>query len=166
MAERAEHPDLSCLQRTCELADLLDHLLVQIVGARVQAGRVDLHRQQHLVVAGHLRALTDQLQVGVDQRRAVRRQLGVARRVQPPRQLVALCRRGAFDPLQPPDRSVCGARQHRAPLRQPPLLGVRVQQREGERTAGEHRREPASVTLGDGSERVAAIGHGDQLDVT
>ena len=137
-AQRAQHLDLRTLEPAGDVADLLDHLLGAQLAAAVQARRVELDAEQDLVVVGDLRALPDQLEIGLDDRRPARRQRRIAGGVQPARELIALRRRGALDPLQPPDRRVGRRGQDGPPLRQPALLDLGVEQREGERAAGEH----------------------------
>ena len=113
----------------------------------MQPRDIELDREQDLVVMGDLRALPDQLEIGLDDRRPARRQRRIAGVVEPARELVTLRRRGAFDPLQPPDRRVGGGGQDRSPLRQTALLYLGVEQREGERAAGEHGRQQPSAAL-------------------
>jgi hypothetical protein len=108
---------------------------------------VDLHRDQDLVVMGHLGAPPDQLQVGVDHRRPAQRDRRVARVVEPARELVALSRRGALDPLDPTDRRSGGAREHKPPAGEAALLRLGVEQGERRDSAGERQRQPAAPAL-------------------
>ena len=62
-AQRAQHPDLRTLEPAHDLADLFDHLLGGHFAAAAQARRIELDREQDLMVMGDLGALTDQLQV-------------------------------------------------------------------------------------------------------
>ena len=99
----------------------------------------------------------DQLEVGLDHRRAAERDRRIALGVQPARELVALRGCGPLDPLHAPDRRARRAGQHQPPPGQPPLLGLGVQQRERHDAAREHRGQPAPRALGQRSDRAVAI---------
>ena len=113
----------------------------------MQPRSLELDGEQDLVVVGDLRALPDQLEVGLDDRCPSRRQRRIAGGVEPSRKLVTLGRRGALDPLQSPDRRIGCRRQDGSPLRETPLLDLGVEQREGQRAAGEHGRQQSPAAL-------------------
>ena len=106
----------------------------------------------------------DQLEVGLDQRDAPRRDRGIALVMHPTRELVPGGRRCALDPLQPPDRRAPGGGQDLAPAGQATLLGVRIKQGKGRHAAGEHCGQPAGGILGEGTDRAPVIAGGDDPD--
>jgi len=157
-AERTEHGHLGCLESMRNpfgLGEQRPHR--RALAALAHPPPVDLHREQQLVLLADLRAAPDQLQVGLDQRRASQRNRRVTLGVHPARQIVALRGDRPLDPLDPPDRRPGGAGQHRSPACQPPLLRLGIEQREREHPAGQDRRQQPPRALGESSHRPIAV---------
>ena len=153
--ERAEHGHLGGLEPLRDPLGLLDQrALPRLVPAVGDPAGVDLDRDQDLVLLGGPRGRADQLEVGLDHRRAPQRHGRIPLVVEPPGELVALGGGGPLDPLDPPDRAARGAGEDQAPARQPALLRLGVEQREREHATREDRGQPAPSLLG----RVTPIG--------
>ena len=112
------------------------------------APRIDLDRDEDLVLLGDARGGPDELQIGLDHRRPSERDRRVALGVQPAGQLVALRGRGPLDPLDSPDRRARRTCEHETPAREPALLSLGVKQRERHDAARQHRGQPPPGTLG------------------
>ena len=105
------------------------------------------------MLLGDLRRGADQLEVGLDHRRAAQRYRGISLGVEPAGELVSLGWRCSLEPLDAADCRVCRPGENECPPAQASLLGLGIEQREGDNAAGKDGRQQPVASLGEGADR-------------